>query len=318
MAEDQDPAKGDEEIKAAQTDSGKQSNTKKSKRGRIIKWTAGIATAAVTAFVVAYFTAIGNHVAALSTKPGQPAQPGGQPVKIDLVTIQPGPGQSSVFPGSLVLSASQLAALNSLNESAPSFQQWFTSRGGVAVDNLFVELIVEGNRDGAVQIVGMQPVVSCHDPLTGALFYSPSAGADLNTQLMINLDSPLTPPRYLANVNGQVSGGSDFFRHFTVSLDHGEQFTFLINASTTKQYCQFTLDMTVLDGSKTATESVSDNGKPFAVTAIYNADDLNPGAFSRYQELYVGGVATTGLAGSGRNQFGDPLWLRANPVTYKQ
>jgi hypothetical protein len=49
---------------------------------------------------------------------------------------------------------------------------------------------------------------------------------------MINLDNPLTPPRYLANVNGQVSGGSDFFRHFTVSLN---QVSSLLSSLTHRQ-----------------------------------------------------------------------------------
>jgi hypothetical protein len=29
-----------------------------------------------------------------------------------------------------------------------------------------------------------------------------------------------------------------------------------------------------------------------------------------------GGVAAAGQSGSGRNQLGDPLWLKADPATY--
>ena len=76
--------------------------------------------------------------------------------------------------------------------------------------------------------------------------------------------------------------------------------------------------MTVLDGSRTLTETVSDNGKPFQVTSIYNQNSLNVGAFGRYQELYVGGVAAASVKGRGQNQFGNPLWLNVNPHTYKQ
>lgn len=298
--------------------SGQQHGRRKSSRRRAIAWVAGVAGAGVTAFVVAYFTTLGNHVAGLSTAPGRPAQPGGQPVKIDYVAVQQGPDQSAVAPGPLTLTAAQLSSLNSLNQTTPAVHQWFAAHDAVTADNLFVELIVAGNRDSAVRIVSMQPVVSCHPPLAGTLFYSPAAGADSNTQLMVNLDHPLGPPGYIANVNGQISHGANFFQHFTVSLKRGEQYTFLVNAHTTKQYCQFTLDLTVLEGSRTVTESVSDNGKPFAVTAVYNEDDLNPGAFSRYQDVYVGGVAASGLPGSGTNSFGDPLWLEVNPATYRQ
>lgn len=157
----------------------------------------------------------------------------------------------------------------------------------------------------------MQPVENCHAPLTGTLFYSPSAGADLDTQMLVNLDDPLAPSKYIANVNGQASGGTNFFQHFTVSLKHNEQFTFLVNASTVKQYCAFTFRMIVLDGSRTLTETVSDNGKPFQVTAIYGQDSVSPGAFSRYQELYVGGVAATNFSSKGK-------WIQVNPASYRQ
>ena len=237
---------------------------------------------------------------------------------MDLVTLQQGPAQSRVIPRPLALSASQLASLNSLNQSTPAFQHWFATRGAVAANGLLVELVVQGNRDDPVRIVNMQPVVSCHAPLTGTLFYSPSAGADTNTQLILNLDNPLGQPHYIANVNGQISSGVNYFEHFTVSLKRNEQFTFLVSAYTTKQYCEFSLKMTVLDGSRTLTETVSDNGKPFQVTSIYNQNSLNAGAFARYRELYVGGVAAASVKGRGQNQFGNPLWLNVNPHTYKQ
>jgi hypothetical protein len=308
MAEDQGPG---ESGHAANT----QDNPDASRRRRIGKWIAGVAATVVAAVIVAvvvpYFSGLGKHVSDVLN------QPGGSPVKVDLVALQQGPGQSRVIPRTLALSASQLASLNSLNETTPAFQQWFAARGAVAVDGLLIELVVQGNRDAPVRIINMQPLVSCHAPLTGTLFYSPPAGADTNTQLILNLDHPLQPPRYIANVNGQVGGGANYFEHFTVSLKRNEQFTFLINAYTARQYCEFSLKMTVLDGSRTLTETVSDNGKPFQVTSIYNENDVNPGAFARYRELYVGGVATAGLKGSGQNQFGSPLWLHADPLTYQ-
>lgn len=112
-------------------------------------------------------------------------------------------------------------------------------------------------------------------------------------------------------MNGQASGGTNFFQHFTVSLNHDEQFTFLMNAYTATQYCAFTFRMSVLDGSRTFTETVSDNGKPFQVTAIYGQDTVSPGAFARCQELYVGGVADTTSGENGK-------WIEANPATYGQ
>jgi hypothetical protein len=279
------------------------------------RWVAGIAGAAVLAFVGAYFTVLGNHAGTAATRPGPP---GGEPVQVDLVTVPPSPDQSHVIPPPAVLPAGQVTSLNAINATTPQFWQWFDRRGAVAADNLLIQVVVSGNRDSQVRIVSLQPVVSCRAPLAGTLFFSPAAGADTATQLILNLDQPLAPSRYLVNVNGHESGGTDFFSHFTVSLRDHEQYTFLVNASTSRQYCRFTLNMSVLDGTHVVSEPITDNGHQFQVTSIVNENSLSPGAFAGYKELFVGGVAATGLPGSGTNQFGDPLWLRADPATYKQ
>jgi len=287
-----------------------QGNSDESRRRNIGKWVAGVAAtvvaAAVAAVLVPYFTSLGNKV---SNSLNQPGQPGGPPVKVDLVTLEQGPNQSRVFPGKLTLSASQLESLNSLHAYSPATQNWFTSRGAVAADGVLIQLVVQGNRNNPVRIVNMQPVENCHAPLTGTLFYSPSAGADTATQMLINLDDPLAPSKYIASANGQITSGKNFFQHFTVSLKHNEQYTFLISAYTAKQYCSFTFNMSVLDGSRTLTETVSDNGKPFQATVIYGQNSVSPGAFSRYQEIYAGGVAPGSSGGK---------WARVNPATYQQ
>lgn len=312
MAGDPSPEKGNSAGNGNARD-----NSEEPRRRRVGKWVAGVAAtvvaAVLAAILVPYFTSVGNHVSASLNQSGQP---GGPPVKIDLVTLEQGNNQSLVIPTPLALSASQLASLNSLSTSAA--QNWFTSHGAVATEGVLIQLVLQGNRGNSVRVVNMQPVMSCHAPLTGTLFYSPPAGADLDTQMIINLDDPSAPSRYIANVNGQASGGTGFFQHFTVSLKQNEQFTFLVNAYTNTQYCTFTLKMAVLDGSRTLTETVSDNGKPFRVTAIYGQNSVSRDAFSHYQELYVGGVAAAGLQGSGKNQFGNPLWLHVNPARYGQ
>jgi hypothetical protein len=289
-----------------------QDNSDEPQRRKIGKWVAGVAATVVAAVIAAvlvpYFTSVGNNV---SNSLNQPGQPGGPPVKIDLVTLEQSANQSRLIPGRLLLSASQLGSLNSLNAFSPAAQNWFTSRGAVATEGVLIQLVVQGNRNNPVRIVNMQPVESCHAPLTGTLFYSPSAGADLDTQMLVNLNDPLAPSKYIANVNGQTSGGTNFFQHFTVSLKRNEQFTFLVNAYTATQYCAFTFRMSVLDGSRTLTEAVSANGKPFQVTAIYGQGSASPGALSRYHELYVGGVADTSSSEHGK-------WVQVNPATYRQ
>jgi hypothetical protein len=73
-----------------------------------------------------------------------------------------------------------------------------------------------------------------------------------------------------------------------VALNHDEQFTFDILATTALHYCQFSLKMTVVDGTRTVTETLNNHGKPFQVTATIGPSQ-NPD-FSRYSVVYLGGT----------------------------
>ena len=112
-------------------------------------------------------------------------------------------------------------------------------------------------------------------------------------------------PTSIGDQNGTSTSGKDFFGTHTVSLRQGEQFTFEVDASTTKHFCKFTLAMTVLDGDKTVTENVTNNGQPFQVTAMLVNNPTKPGRFLAYQVLYIPET----------NSFGDSMWARDNPNT---
>lgn len=281
-------------------------NPDESRRRRFGKWILGVAATVVAAVVAAIFvpyaTSVGNHVNDSLNRPGQPAGP---PVKIALVNEDPAAGETRAISTPLALSASQLASLNSLAEKgSPAYQNWFTSRGAVPVDSAAIELVVQGNRNNSVRIVNMRPIVSCHAPLTGTLFFFPHQGEDATTRLALNLDKPFTPPGY--SVGPQVR--PNYFDHYTVSLKHNEQFTFKIAASTKAHYCEFKLEMTVLDGSRTLVETISDNGQPFRTTAaVYKANNNDACSRARYHDLYVWGVI----------MHKEVTWVRANPASFR-
>ena len=195
----------------------------------------------------------------------------------------------------MVLTGLQLRTLNS-NPFANADYGWLIQHGAVATGTVDIQLVVQGNRTDTVRILNIKPAANCTNPLHGTMFYSPSAGSDPITQLNMNLDDPDIPASYTENrqVDGMVQGKtiSDYFGHNTVSLSNGEQFTFDIHVSTALHYCQFSLDMTVVDGTKTVVESVNNHDAPFRVTALYGKKrDLLP-TFSRYSVVYLGGVAT--------------------------
>jgi hypothetical protein len=246
----------------------------------------------------------------------QPPVLNGVPAKVDLVRIVRGPGDTHIFAAPLVLTANQLSQLNSLNQTEPGYQDWFTSHGAVDADRSDIEIVLEGNRSHTVRIVGIQPVTACSAPLRGTLFFSPSAGNDTSTQLFVNLDAPNTLPSYITSEqNGNIASGKDFFGTYTVSLTQGEQYTFKVVASTKAHYCSFTLDMTVLDGNQSVVEHIDDNGKPFHVSSMIDPNPTAPGEMSAYSVLYIGGVANFN---GGQNTFGDDLWTPADPSTYSQ
>jgi len=280
---------------------GSVSKTSQSGRKRVAAWFLGLAAVAITAFVTAYATNLGNITSSWIENLFPPT---GLPVRIDSVGIMH-VGNTHAFANALVLSNNEFSQLNSLNQTDPSYEAWFASRHAVDTNRTIFELVVEGNRNHTVRITDIQPIVSCQPPLKGTLFFSPYGGADTSTQLLLDLDNPHAVPSYIGE-NG--TSGKDFFGTHTVSLRQGEQFTFEVVASTTKHFCKFTLAMTVLDGDKTVTENVTNNGQPFQVTAMLDNNPTKPGEFSAYQVLYIVGPKT--------NSFGDFEWDRANPNTF--
>lgn len=289
---------------------------KLTRRQRIIARAASLGAVAVVAFVTAFAGNFGNHAATLATTIGahsaQASARTGEPVSIDYAQPeQPGdPAAIAVTARPVVLNVHQLKQLNSAqdSESAPG---WLAAHGALS-SAINILVVVQGNRPHTVRIVNIQPVAACTQPLHGTLFYSPSAAEDPVTQLNLNLDKPQVPLSYSETYDINGEGGwktiSDYFGHYTISLDPGKQFTFAIAATTLLHYCKFTLAMTVVDGTHTVVERITDHGKPFQVSAFFGGPADT--GFSRYSVVYFGGLATVNLKTKG--------WSRVNPATADQ
>jgi hypothetical protein len=308
--------------KDASPSTSEQDSTKEPKhrrltrRQRIIARAASLGGVAVVAFITAFAGNFGSHAATLvSTIRGHSARgssPTGEPVTIDYVGPEPPAGTAVMAAAAkpIIFTSHQLEQLNSQQNSG-SAAEWLAAHGALT-PSIDILVVVQGNRAHTVRIVDIQPVAACAQPLHGTVFFSPSAGADPITQLNLNLDKPQVPLSYSEtySVNGSAEEKTirDYFGHYTVSLDPGKQFTFAIDATTRLHYCKFSLTMTVVDGSQTVMEPITDHGKPFQVTAIYH-DGLQP-SFSRYSTVYLGGLA-------GVNQE-TGAWSRVNPTTAEQ
>ncbi len=186
---------------------------------------------------------------------------------------------------------------------------WFHENGWVHAADTRVQLVLEGNQDGSVRILGMRPIKDCSEPLDGTLFREPSAGQDDSVLLGFDLDEPDPRPRELDMAS--LTLGEDYFDSRTVSLDRGEEQTFEISGLTGEHYCEFTLELTVLDArNETVTQVISDDGEPFRVTALTSGDPFEvEHPYADYGALYFGGVG----AGYCESGGGDLAWKRADP-----
>jgi hypothetical protein len=280
---------------------------------RVLAWGGGLVSAALLAFITAYFTVLGNHAASAAPEP-----PAGEPI-IAMVGNITEDSESMVLPRPVNLSAQQLSSLNA-SDGTPnsSYVDWFVSHKAAFVEAAEIQLVVQGNGRGLVQIVNITPVERCSQPLRGTLFYAPGQGQDVSAHLYYNLNDPQAPAGYThANTEGAIY--PDYFGHYTISLAFGKIFTFQITASVRNRYCQFTLIVAGIANGKTFTESVNNHGQPFRVTSLLPEPPTTEHvpSFAGYQDLYLGGIAAGLVDGNRENPYGVGLWVRANPKTYR-
>lgn len=228
----------------------------------------------------------------------------GPPVKIDAVSVVRNvlQGGTYVFPQKRVLTAAELRTLNQFNLTQPQYDTWFRSRGAVDPEFSNLKLVVEGNRTHPVQVTGLRLIKHCQQPLDGTLFASPPGGSNPTLRIGFNLDSPASIAQDYRGSFYPYPMSGDYFAEHTISLSRSEVQTLQVSAITTKQYCEYILELTAVDGGTTVTETITDHGRPFRVTALKFA---NQDPYSDYKALYVGGVLTRKGA-----------FIAENPATY--
>jgi hypothetical protein len=171
-----------------------------------------------------------------------------------------------------------------------------------------VKVVLQGNRDHTVRIIGMRAVKYCQPPLAGTIFDSPPAGAEESEWIGFDLDSSDTSARPRDRQSRAGISTRHYFEAKTISLKPGEQEVLQVLAKTWKYYCQYRIEMTVLDGSKTTTQMISNGDQPFQVTGVMVTDDhgINRIAYSRYRAVYLGGV---------NSPLHDSSFVRKRPAT---
>jgi hypothetical protein len=183
--------------------------------------------------------------------------------------------------------------------------------GVVMANKQWITLTVAGNDAAPVTINGMDIIKHCQQPLHGSLFYSPTAGAGPFPfpSIGFNLDQQVSIGQYLPAPGKKVlPAGGNFFAKEVVTLKYHEPQTLGIYVTTNRQYCQYTFQLNVATASGPVTQVITDNGRPFALTA--DGEGGTPGVvrFSAFSVVYAGGVA---------NPQGGDRFVRVNPGAYR-
>lgn len=202
--------------------------------------------------------------------------------------------------------------------ASPKFLSTVQAMGGADVDDLSIQLIVNGNSTQGVRILDIRPIhLQRAKPLDGTLFYIPSQAGNATLRMMFDLDEPVPIARNIGDPpcrevtqgdttacvvtsdpypqqplavdagNGPVSPGSPFFDNETIHLADHEQQVLNIRAQVTQSAATFDLEIDYIVGNASDDVRqlvVTDHGQPFRVTGMPLGP--KPGTVS-YQAAYT-------------------------------
>jgi hypothetical protein len=161
--------------------------------------------------------------------------------------------------------------IQSLAEDGAGQDAWLYGQiykaGGVAIQDVFTRIVLEGNRNEKVIILNIYPV-NFHRarPLNGVLFdISGAQGEFSDIQMAFNMDQ--ISPHALTVVHDDVIENQPFFESHSISLADGEVAVLDIQATTSCYSASFDLAVSYMVGDANRTEVITDHGKPFRVSA---------------------------------------------------
>ncbi|MDT0353976.1 hypothetical protein [Pseudonocardia charpentierae] len=200
-------------------------------------------------------------------------------------------GEQYVFAHPLTWSQEQVDEINSAQKvGINELDKIMRSLGGVDPTTQHISLVLQGNAITEVQITNIAVIKDkCTAPLAGGFYNSPPAGGATAIDIEFDLDEPIA----VAKSPSEAGVDAEYFRGHVVSLKPDEQVPFFISVRSLKQYCEFRLQLTVVDQSGTSTQIIDNHGESFAVSAtLYDPSGAPP--YQAYETLYVAGVASEG------------------------
>ncbi len=224
-----------------------------------------------------------------------------QPILIQSVSkLNTGPNDTKVSQEPIQLTPAQLTDGTYLNNL------W--SNQTTPTDSGAVDVTFKSNTNETVTIADVEIVKKCQAPLSGTVFYGPPAGEGDNEGIGFNLDSPVTYAQDWSN--SSFTGQYFDEHHITVAPNEAPQ-TISLHVATAQHFCTFTFKMDIAS-SATANqtpivETITDRGKPFAISATFDSGSVTQVDFSKYQDAYITGLAARPTVGG---------YVQVNPKTY--
>lgn len=198
----------------------------------------------------------------------------GPPILVQLE--EPDNWYAMTLPSDVRLTEADLAALGKLSPAEQ--RDRLRARGGASQFYTPMTMLLTGNRDREQRLVDIVFKTECVPPYTGTIvhFAGGFGGAPDSTVLYVTLDED--PPQGVRLLEGSRV---PFFPARTITLKKNEQEVVVVHAWTVRSVCMFTMDLVIMDGTKTCTQNISDNGSPFR-RAPYATDDT-------FERIYLGG-----------------------------
>jgi hypothetical protein len=279
------------------------------RKGQVRAWFAGVLAAVIAATSPVWAPALTGSIEGLFTSdsPGPPLTVTAEPAVLDdqgYTMATP----DGALPGPQLR---QLMTQDSIADS-PKFLSAVQAMGGADVDDLTIQLIVNGNSAQGVRILDIRPVrLQRAKPLGGTLFDTPPQAGTATLRMMFDLDEPVPIARnigdpscptvtqgdtvhcvvtndpYPQQPGGDVYPGSPFFDNETIHLDDHEQQVLNIRAQATRSFAAFDVEIYYIVGNASGDIHqlvVSDHGRPFRVTGM--PPGAKPGTVS-YQAAYL-------------------------------
>jgi hypothetical protein len=162
--------------------------------------------------------------------------------------------------------------------SNPKLFPTFRGAGAIQAGTMLLRLVLTGESSQGIRILNVTPIIVARTrPWHGDLFSAGPQGSPSNIQTLLNLDNPFPTVR-------SSFDGKPYFQERTITLRLGEQEVIIMQVTSSHAYFAFKLGVDYLAGSQPHSLILTDQIKPFEISAI-NCTGNN--AWVKYSHVFA-------------------------------